>query len=60
MTVKYTERLFNEDGYVESHKFISIFEIKDGRIKNIWELAVPADEIQEGLHNETSDLAYRD
>ncbi|MEQ9619104.1 MAG: nuclear transport factor 2 family protein [Deltaproteobacteria bacterium] len=44
VTVKYTERLYPDDGPVESHKFISIFEIKDGRIRNIWELAVPEEE----------------
>ena len=44
VTVKYTERLFPEEGPVESHKFISIFEIKEDRIRNIWELVVPEDE----------------
>ena len=44
VTVKYTERMFSEDGSVESHRFISIFEIRDGRILNIWELAVAVDE----------------
>jgi ketosteroid isomerase-like protein len=44
VTVKYTERIFSEDGSVESHRFISIFEIRDGRILNVWELAVAVDE----------------
>lgn len=44
VTVKYTERMFSEDGSVESHKFISIFEIRNGRILNVWELAVAVDE----------------
>ncbi len=58
VTVKYTERLFLKDGRVESHKFISIFEIKEGRIQNIWELAVPADEILQVSKDSNSQMTY--
>lgn len=46
VTVKYTERMFSEDGSEESHRFISIFEIRNEKILNIWELAVPVDEVR--------------
>ena len=58
VTVKFTERLFLKDGRVESHKFISIFEIKEGRIQNIWELAVPADEILQVSKDLNSQMTY--
>jgi hypothetical protein len=58
VTVKYTERLFLKDGRVESHKFISIFEIKEVRIQNIWELAVPADEILQVSKDSNSQMTY--
>lgn len=46
VTVKYTERMFSEDGSVKSHRFISIFEIRNEKILNIWELAVSLDEVR--------------
>ena len=49
LMVKYTERMFSEDGSVESHRFISIFEMREGRIINIWELAVTVDEVRKEL-----------
>ena len=44
VTVKFTEKMYHKDGSVESEKFISIFQILDSKIRNIWELAVPVEE----------------
>ena len=41
VTIKFTERMYHQDGTIEAEKFISIFQIKDSQILNIWELAVP-------------------
>ena len=41
VTVKFTERMYHHDGAVSAEKFISIFQIKDSKIQNIWELSVP-------------------
>jgi len=41
VTVKFTEKMYPKDGSVLAEKFISIFEVKDSKIHNIWELAVP-------------------
>lgn len=40
VTIKFTETLHHQNGNVENHRFISIFEIKENKIKNIWELSV--------------------
>ncbi len=40
VTIKFTESLHHQNGNVENHRFISIFEIKENKIKNIWELSV--------------------
>ncbi|MEM7009647.1 MAG: hypothetical protein AAF462_10990 [Thermodesulfobacteriota bacterium] len=41
VTVKFTETMHHHDGSVSKEKFISIFQIVDSKIQNIWELAVP-------------------
>lgn len=41
VTVKFTETFYLSDGTTRAEKFISIFQIKDSKIQNIWELAVP-------------------
>ncbi len=41
VTVKFTEKMYLNDGTVKAEKFISIFQIVDSKIQNIWELAVP-------------------
>jgi len=41
VTVKFTEKMYLEDGSVLAEKFISIFQIEESKIRNIWELAVP-------------------
>ena len=41
VTVKFTERFHLSDGTSKAEKFISIFEIRNSKIENIWELAVP-------------------
>ena len=43
VTVRFTEKMYLKDGSVESEKFISIFQIVDAKIQNIWELAVPVE-----------------
>jgi len=43
VTVRFTEKMYLKDGSVESEKFISIFQIVDSKIQNIWELAVPVE-----------------
>lgn len=43
ITVKFTEQMYLYDGTVESEKFISIFQIVDSQIQNIWELSVPTE-----------------
>jgi len=43
VTVKFTEKMYLEDGTVQAEKFISIFQIENSKILNIWELAVAAD-----------------
>ena len=43
VTVKFTERMYHSNGIVESEKFISIFQIVDSKILNIWELSVQTD-----------------
>ena len=44
VTVKFTEKMYHHDGTVSAEKFISIFQIADSQIQNIWELAVPSEE----------------
>ncbi len=43
VTVKFTEKMYSKDGVVKAEKFISIFQIVDSKIQNIWELAVHTD-----------------
>jgi len=43
VTVRFTEKMYHKDGSVQSEKFISIFQIVDSKIQNIWELAVPVE-----------------
>jgi hypothetical protein len=43
VTVRFTEKMYSNDGSVVSEKFISIFQIVDSKIHNIWELAVPVE-----------------
>lgn len=43
VTVKFTEKMHHHDGTVSAEKFISIFQIVDSKIQNIWELAVSTD-----------------
>ena len=43
VTVKFTERMYHRDGTVSAEKFISIFQIVNTKIQNIWELAVHTD-----------------
>ncbi len=43
VTVKFTEKMFHYDGTVSAEKFISIFQIRESKIQNIWELAVQTD-----------------
>lgn len=43
VTVKFTEKMYLNDGTVKAEKFISIFQIVNSKIQNIWELAVPAE-----------------
>lgn len=43
VTIKFTETLHHQNGNVENHRFISIFEIEENKIKNIWELSVQKD-----------------
>lgn len=40
VTVKFTERMYLADGTIKAEKFISIFQIINSKIQNIWELAV--------------------
>jgi len=40
VTVKFTEKMYLEDGTVQAEKYISIFQIEESKIRNIWELAV--------------------
>ncbi len=40
VTVKFTEKMYLPDGSTKAEKFISIFEIVNSKIHNIWELAV--------------------
>ena len=44
VTVKFTEKMYHHDGTVSADKFISIFQIVDSKIQNIWELAVSLNE----------------
>ncbi|GJM15134.1 MAG: hypothetical protein DHS20C13_04610 [Thermodesulfobacteriota bacterium] len=44
VTVKFTEKMYLLDGTMKAEKFISIFQIVNSKIQNIWELAVPTDE----------------
>lgn len=43
VTVKFTEKFYLSDGTTRAEKFISIFQIVDSKIQNIWELAVTAE-----------------
>ncbi len=43
VTVKFTEKMYLSDGTTKAEKFISIFQIVDSKIQNIWELAVQTD-----------------
>lgn len=44
VTVKFTEIMYLANGSTKAEKFISIFQIVNSKIQNIWELAVKADQ----------------
>ena len=44
VTVKFTEQMYLADGSTKAEKFISIFQIVNSKIQNIWELAVTVED----------------